>query len=215
MKKTQSGFTLVEIAIVLVIIGLLLGGVLKGQAMIESAKVKNLGNDLKGIETAFYAYQDKFRALPGDDITAATHVTGATNATTGGTVGNGRIEGVWNSTTATNESALFWQHIRLAGLATGNSTAGTLGTNAAGGTMGISSTSPLSGYTAGSGGVIGGSHYVCSSGIDGKLVRQLDIMIDDGSALKGSLVAATDAAPTTALTAEPVDGTAYTVCLAF
>ena len=42
MKRNQSGFTLIEIAIVLVIIGLLLGGVLKGQELINSAKVKNL-----------------------------------------------------------------------------------------------------------------------------------------------------------------------------
>ena len=42
MRNKQSGFTLVEIAIVLVIIGLLLGGVLKGQELINSAKVKNL-----------------------------------------------------------------------------------------------------------------------------------------------------------------------------
>ncbi len=47
MKSQQSGFTLVEIAIVLVIIGLLLGGILKGQELINSAKVKNLANDIK------------------------------------------------------------------------------------------------------------------------------------------------------------------------
>ena len=62
MKKQQSGFTLVEIAIVLVIIGLLLGGVLKGQELINSAKVKNLANDFRTIPTFVYAYQDKFRA---------------------------------------------------------------------------------------------------------------------------------------------------------
>ena len=59
MKKQQSGFTLVEIAIVLVIIGLLLGGVLKGQELINSAKVKNLANDFRTIPTFVYAYQDK------------------------------------------------------------------------------------------------------------------------------------------------------------
>ena len=67
MKRQQSGFTLVEIAIVLVIIGLLLGGILKGQELINSAKVKNLANDFRVIPTYIYAYQDKYRALPGDD----------------------------------------------------------------------------------------------------------------------------------------------------
>ncbi len=52
MKSQQSGFTLVEIAIVLVIIGLLLGGILKGQELINSAKVKNLANDFRVIPIA-------------------------------------------------------------------------------------------------------------------------------------------------------------------
>ena len=49
MKKLQTGFTLVEIAIVLLIVGLLLGGVLKGQELIDSAKAKNLAQDLRSI----------------------------------------------------------------------------------------------------------------------------------------------------------------------
>ena len=74
MKSQQSGFTLVEIAIVLVIIGLLLGGILKGQELINSAKVKNIANDFRVIPTYIYAYQDKFKSLPGDDCLAGTHV---------------------------------------------------------------------------------------------------------------------------------------------
>ncbi|MCX7173912.1 MAG: prepilin-type N-terminal cleavage/methylation domain-containing protein, partial [Proteobacteria bacterium] len=49
ISRKQSGFTLIEIAIVLVIIGLLLGGVLKGQELINSAKVKNFAQDFKSI----------------------------------------------------------------------------------------------------------------------------------------------------------------------
>jgi prepilin-type N-terminal cleavage/methylation domain-containing protein len=64
-QRKQTGFTLVEIAIVLVIIGLLLGGVLKGQAMIASARVKALTNEIKSINTMLFAYQDRFRAIPG------------------------------------------------------------------------------------------------------------------------------------------------------
>src|ERR1700694_5822012 len=111
MKSQQSGFTLVEIAIVLVIIGLLLGGILKGQELINSAKVKNLANDFRVIPTYIYGFQDKYKALPGDDKAVTTHVSGATLATTPGTVGNGVIEGAWNSTTGTDESYLFWQHV--------------------------------------------------------------------------------------------------------
>ena len=70
MKTRQAGFTLVEIAIVLVIIGLLLGGILKGQEMIIQAKVKNSITDFSGVSAAYYGYQDRYRAIPGDDIGA-------------------------------------------------------------------------------------------------------------------------------------------------
>ena len=81
MSARQKGFTLVEIAIVLVIIGLLLGGVLKGQELINSAKVKNFINDFKTVPLFIYGYQDKYRALPGDDRDVATHLgSAATNA---------------------------------------------------------------------------------------------------------------------------------------
>ncbi|HJY06012.1 MAG TPA: prepilin-type N-terminal cleavage/methylation domain-containing protein, partial [Bryobacteraceae bacterium] len=76
MKRRQTGFTLVEIAIVLVIIGLLLGGVLKGQELINSAKVKNMATDFRNVPLYIYGYQDRFRALPGDDANVATNLTG-------------------------------------------------------------------------------------------------------------------------------------------
>jgi prepilin-type N-terminal cleavage/methylation domain-containing protein len=120
-RKLNQGFTLIEIAIVLVIIGLLLGGVLKGQELINSAKVKNLATDFRNIPLYIYGYQDKFKALPGDDARVATNLPGATLATTpAGMQGNGVIDGLWiPATPATDETSLFWQHVRLAGLAAG------------------------------------------------------------------------------------------------
>jgi prepilin-type N-terminal cleavage/methylation domain-containing protein len=120
MNKRQQGFTLVEIAVVMVIIGLLLGGVLKGQELINSAKVKSVINDFRNTSTHIFAYQDRFRAMPGDDPGVANRLAGAVRASTGGSVGNGRIDGAWNSTTATDETVLVWQHVRLANLATGD-----------------------------------------------------------------------------------------------
>lgn len=187
MKK-QSGFTLVEIAIVLVIIGLLLGGVLKGQELINSAKVKNFANDFRTISTFVYAYQDRFKALPGDDQRAATNVSG-TNATTPSnsptTLGNARINGAWNSTTMTDESVLFWEHVRKAGLATGKSTTtGVTGAsdeyfprNADGGRIGITGESVAT-WAA--------NFYVCSAGIQGRFARQLDVTLDDGNTTTGT-----------------------------
>src|SRR5436189_6124876 len=74
-NSTEGGFTLVEIAIVLVIIGLLLGGILKGQEMITQAKIKNVINDFNGISVAVTSYQDRYRALPGDDGNATARWT--------------------------------------------------------------------------------------------------------------------------------------------
>ena len=90
-RKTQRGFTLIEIAVVLVIIGLLLGGVLRGQELINSARAKNLVQEMRGVTTMVYGYQDRFQRMPGDDNAADDHV-GGTNATEpADSQGNGRI----------------------------------------------------------------------------------------------------------------------------
>ena len=69
----------------LVIIGLLLGGILKGQEMITQAKIKNVIADFSGVSAAFYGYQDRYRAMPGDDDKARQPLdrtpTGAATAT--------------------------------------------------------------------------------------------------------------------------------------
>ena len=66
VNNTQKGFTLIEIAIVLVIIGLLLGGVVKGQEMISSSRARSVISQQDGIKAAFFGFQDRYRALPGD-----------------------------------------------------------------------------------------------------------------------------------------------------
>lgn len=208
IQRRQSGFTLIEIAIVLVIIGLLLGGILKGQELINSARVKNLASDFRNVPVFIYGYQDKFRALPGDDPAASTHLSGATDATTPGTPGNGVIEGDWDSATTTDESFLFWQHVRLAGLAPGPTDTGAADyqpRNAAGGVLGVQSAVPLTGITA-------STYYVCSTGILGKFVKQLDTQLDNGDTASGAMMAGTTL-PTAVATASIADATAYTVCM--
>ena len=89
----QRGFTLVEIAIVLVIIGLLLGGILRGQELIQNARVRNIIDQQNGIKAAFFGFQDRFRMIPGD-LTAAqvTQVGSGVIGATAANSGNGQIE---------------------------------------------------------------------------------------------------------------------------
>lgn len=176
MKKTQ-GFTLVEIAIVLVIIGLLLGGILKGQEMITQAKIKNVISDFSGIAAAYHGYQDRYRAVPGDDPNA----TRWTGATAGG--GNGWVAGKYNSTTATDESRLWWDHLRRAGFVAGNGD--TQPINATGGIVGVQTGDAAAPPGAALGSLFG--TIVCTSSVPDKIAIAVDNQMDDGKAIAGTV----------------------------
>ena len=217
IKRNQLGFTLIEIAIVLVIIGLLLGGVLKGQELINSAKVKNLAGDFNHIPVFIYGYQDKFKAVPGDDANVGIHVTGGTACTPVAanlcSTGNGIIDGNWNATGISSESFVFWQHVRLAGLAPGptdTTIANYLPINAVGGTIGVTNAanSAITGLK--------GSYIICSDAIPGKFAKQLDITLDDGNTATGTMMvtaAGTVTGGAPIATANIVDDTPYLVCM--
>jgi prepilin-type N-terminal cleavage/methylation domain-containing protein len=227
MKNNQKGFTLVEIAIVLVIIGLLLGGVLKGQELINSAKVKNMVNDFRTTSALVYGYQDRFKSFPGDQTqlqlndsfgigAGATACAPAAAGQCGSN--NGRIDGAWDAAAVTDETFVFWQHVRLANLATG-----TINTalqnyrprNADGGFIGIES--GINGAGVAAPFILGmrGSVFVCSENILGRYVRQIDTTMDDGNTLAGSVQAVPVGSPRGTQptgTANINDGQLYTVC---
>lgn len=198
-KTTNQGFTLIEIAIVLVIIGLLLGGVLKGQEMITNAKIKSVARDFDGVAAAIYAYQDRYKALSGDDGNAnGRWGTGVTNGNA-----NGVLAGAWNSTNNANETRIFWQHLRNANLIPGPAT-GTSSfaqpPNSFNGIIGIEDTNfGLAGPV------------ICMSNIDGANAQIIDTQIDDGVSNTGSLRANTATASTTAA-ASYVATTVYNLC---
>ena len=108
----QKGFTLVEIAIVLVIIGLLLGGILKGQELINSARVRNLADQNSGIQAAYYGFIDRYRQVPGDFIALnATQAIGVTinlPAAASVTDGNGQLDNTLE------EAAAVWEQLAKA-----------------------------------------------------------------------------------------------------
>jgi hypothetical protein len=197
----------------------LLGGVLKGQELINNAKVKNMANDFRNVQVMIYGYQDKFKKLPGDDNTAATRWS-----LTAGHEGNGNgvIAGRWDTDTpgAGNESVLLWEHLRRAGLATGSTdfssaALAALPSNSEGGRFGISGERPLNTMN-------GGSFYACSDAIDGKLALQLDLSVDDGKPNTGTLQGVAQANGTTQATGNSpassgdyADGVRYTLCMSY
>ena len=227
--QRQQGFTLIEIAIVLVIIGLLLGGVLKGQELINSAKVKNIVSEIKNTSVMVYAYQDRFRALPGDQtleqLKASLGTTPSPTACAGAGCkpGNGRIDGDWNaidgSDTDSSETYVMWQHIRLANLATGSTTvAKNYGPrNVEGSPIGVESGIAADGSAAPWIAGMRASFYVCTGGIQGRYVRQIDTTMDDGQTNTGSIqaTAGTTRGSAAVAAADVNDTTVYTVCAGF
>jgi prepilin-type N-terminal cleavage/methylation domain-containing protein len=190
MKTTQKGFTLVEIAIVLVIIGLLLGGILKGQEMIIQAKIKNAITDFSGVSAAYFGYQDRYRAMPGDD-NLATRWSGATAGD-----GNRVLTGTYESTTNTDESRMWWDHLRRSGFVSGSGSAQPL--NAFNGILGVQTGNGLgvgtaSGMTTAPGATLAGgatgftSLILCSSNLPDKVAIALDAQMDDGLVTQGTV----------------------------
>lgn len=199
-NRHQHGFTLMEIAIVLVIIGLLLGAVLKGQELIVQARIKNIINDFNGIATAVYSYQERYRSYPGDDAKAARWGSGI-----GSGDGNGRIGGAYDSSSTTDESRLFWSHLRLAGFLTGSGNVSPI--HPAGGIIGVQQGSGPSGATELAGLVI------CADNLQGKIAAAIDTQLDDGLSNSGQvrIYQGNPTSAAVALVAED-ESSVYTAC---
>ena len=168
--KDQAGFTLVEIAIVMVIIGLLIGGVLKGQAMIENAKVKRVVKQADEMRAAVMTFYDKYGVYPGDE--------NLPNVPPGGGDGAGNA----NGQIAGTENFEVFRDLSLAGLISGtyNGTSD-LPKHAFGGNMDLIWVNPPGATTP-------PSHYLRFYNLPAEVCLEIDTKNDDGDPTAGTIV---------------------------
>ncbi len=170
VKRDQAGFTLVEIAIVMVIIGLLIGGVLKGQAMIENAKVKRVVKQADEIRAAVMTFYDKYGVYPGDENLANVPPVGGD----GSGNGNGQITGT--------EIYEVYRDLSLAGMIGGtyNGTSD-LPKHAFGGNMDLI-------WVNAPGATTPPAHYLRFYNLPAEVCQEIDTKHDDGNYAAGSIV---------------------------
>ena len=191
----QGGFTLVEIAIVLVIIGLLLGGILKGQELINNAKVRSVADRQNSLKAAWFGFIDRYNFIAGDSKRAKQLVPGITEARASDTeAGNGRL--------TLGESVLAMQQLKGAGflrcpqcdgadgLGTTKPTADNSLVNQYSGVMSIWNESTLYSFRGGSPSTSQYGRLQIHSGpqIPSNILSEVDRKIDDGIANSGDMV---------------------------
>ncbi len=199
-RARERGFTLVEIAIVLVIIGLLLGGILKGQELITSARVRNLADQASAVQAAYYGFVDRYHAIPGDMLATqvcgaiGNSVSGCPGAPVGGIAssngGNAVIDaGNWA------EASAVWSHLSAAGFLQGtypgNATAATYAQtspllapqNPWGGSLLLARTPDYVDSTAPT--PAPRLHLIVGGNIPVNVMRELDVKIDDSLPAQG------------------------------
>ena len=112
IAKHSSGFTLVELSVVIVIIGLIVAGVVGGQSLVKSSKINAQIIDFNKFEVAYNAFKLEYDAVPGDMRNASSYWAGSTNGD-----GNGRItEDADTAHSLSAENLKFFEHLSRAKL---------------------------------------------------------------------------------------------------
>lgn len=142
-NRFKRGFTLVEMAVVMVVIGLLIGGILKGETLLEAARIDRTIRDVRDIQTAALTFREKYGTWPGDLSSATRRLVGCDASTfCQAGDGNGQVGVTWMGISPAPlcappdinscEPSMFWKHLSLAGMISGVSP-GADTTNPAGG----------------------------------------------------------------------------------
>jgi prepilin-type N-terminal cleavage/methylation domain-containing protein len=185
MPRSSSGFTLLELVIVLVIIGLLLGGVLKGQELLTGARVRSMVQQQDGMRSAYFGFMDRFRSPPGDYANAASTIAGI--STTCGSGGNGNGDSRIDA--ANGEAILAWEHLSKSGFLTGAYAC-------SGNTVVEPASVPRNAYgqfmqlvyDGNYAGTARDQHNLkTGSSVPSDIIAEIDRKVDDGNALQGAL----------------------------
>ncbi|MDX9689093.1 MAG: prepilin-type N-terminal cleavage/methylation domain-containing protein [Proteobacteria bacterium] len=188
-KETERGFTLVELSIVLVIIGLIIGGVLTGRQIILNARITNAVNGIQAYQAQFQTYQQNNGSIPGDDPSALTRFpsladySDVTNGNNNGRVGTATSFDTTDTTGEAAESRSVWAHLRAAGLVTNQVTNGTTA---------VQPTNPFGGVYGFQNGAFGGiftTTTLCLSKVTAGAAQAIDSRLDDGVSNAGSIQA--------------------------
>lgn len=113
--KNKKGFTLIELSVVIVIIGLIVAGIVAGQSLVKQAKIRGVLADFQKYEAAFNSFFLQYDAYPGDMKNASSYWSGVPD-------GNGNKLLDWQAGTAgtSSEAAIASAHLENAGLIEGN-----------------------------------------------------------------------------------------------
>lgn len=198
-KKEQLGFTLLEIVLLVLIVGVVVAAVLKGQEMITGAKVKRVARQLDEVRAAYFAFEDRYRALPGDYAQAHVHLHCGGACPKGN--GDSRIRELETPLAGSEvrEDILVWTHLSSAGFLKGDYRM------VAGSTVADQGNTPRNPYSAlaqlafdGRYGLTDGGvpHHNLKTGpqLPVEVVAELDRKIDDGKPYEGMLQFSTFAA---------------------
>lgn len=235
-RQSQGGFTLVELAIVMVIIGLLIGGILKGQELIANAQIASTVSQIKSVDAAMNAFIDKYNGYPGDLRTPGNRLPNCGAGTpcntqgTGGTIGNSRIEGgnVSTAPTEVQESGKMFVQLSAADLVSGLNVndgavfGGIFPTVKAGGGMWVAyagatlaTSLPAGKHYAALAGINTGAVTTANGALNAAKSAQIDRKLDDGMPNTGSMqVVGSDCASSAAVTgvySETTDGGTCTI----
>jgi prepilin-type N-terminal cleavage/methylation domain-containing protein len=209
-----AGFTLVEIAIVLIVVGVLLAVVVNGQQVATASKAKTLFASQVGVRTVINLYQDRFRAVPGDDARASGRFSAAqcgavaagTNACANGD-GSGAIVGAYTDRVAAaaaatvadgpnDEVSKLWQHLRAAGLIRVDGTSFFENPrHGVGGVLAVAGPTPAGGNTPFVG-MASAPLYLVFTGLPPDVAQALDAAADDGFANRGYYRGVANGTPT-------------------